>query len=225
MVLSVAVFFSLIAWDYLVQHGQWSRGVLLSTWVAATILLPLTFGWVRRSFVRMGHWGAPLIIIGARGAAQRLIRLMSNNPKLGYVPVGILDLDSGLAGTELNGVPVVGGVRGAGYWAKRVKTAAVAMPELEGTQLAQMSARLPFPQVLLLPEYQGIQTSWISTRDLNGVLGLEVKKKSLAAPKPDVEKGDRYRGSRGASDFQPAAAVVRLHRDHDRQSRQSVLPA
>jgi len=144
------VFFSLIAWDYLVQHGQWSRGVLLSTWVAATILLPLTFGWVRRSFVRMGHWGAPLIIIGARGAAQRLIRLMSNNPKLGYVPVGILDLDSGLAGTELNGVPVVGGVRGAGYWAKRVKTAAVAMPELEGTQLAQMSARLPFPQVPLL---------------------------------------------------------------------------
>ncbi|NBP72635.1 MAG: hypothetical protein EBU57_05595 [Alphaproteobacteria bacterium] len=104
---------------------------------------------------------------------------MSNNPKLGYVPVGILDLDSGLAGTELNGVPVVGGVRGAGYWAKRVKTDAVAMPELEGTQLAQMSARLPFPQVLLLPEYQGIQTSWISTRDLNGVLGLEVKKNLL----------------------------------------------
>jgi hypothetical protein len=124
---------------------------------------------------------------------------MSNNPKLGYVPAGILDLDSGLAGTELNGVPVVGGVRDAGYWAKRVKTAAVAMPELEGTQLAQMSARLPFPQVLLLPEYQGIQTSWISTRDLNGVLGLEVKKNLLLR---------RNRMLKSATDIAGAGALL-----------------
>lgn len=176
---TAAVFFSLIAWDYLVQHGQWSRGVLLSTWLVATILLPLTFSAMRRMLVRTGHWGAPVIIIGARGAAQRLIGIMSNNPKLGYVPIGILDFDSALAGTELDGVPVVGGVQDAAYWARHVKTAAVAMPELEGEQLAELSARLPFPQVLLLPEYRGIQTSWISPRDLNGVLGLEVKKNLL----------------------------------------------
>jgi lipopolysaccharide/colanic/teichoic acid biosynthesis glycosyltransferase len=60
-----------------------------------------------------------------------------------------------------------------------VKICAVAMPELDGFEIAELSARLPFPHVLLMPELGGLQSAWVSTRDLGGVLGLEIKKNLL----------------------------------------------
>tara|TARA_R110000868_G_scaffold99535_3_gene273908 strand:+ start:4272 stop:5708 length:1437 start_codon:yes stop_codon:yes gene_type:complete len=177
--MTTVVFASLIGWDYLVQQGQWSRGVLLATWAIAIVLLPLVFGATRRLFVRSGIWGTPLLLIGARGAAEQLIQIIARDDKIGYTPIGILDFDSALVGTDIDGVPVIGTVKDADWWARRIKTAAVAMPELNGDQIAELCAKLPFPQVLILPEFRELQTSWVTPRDMNGVLVLDVKKNLL----------------------------------------------
>ena len=39
--------------------------------------------------------------------------------------------------------------------------------------------RLPFPHVVLMPNFGTLPSAWISPRDVGGALGLEVKKKLL----------------------------------------------
>jgi len=173
------VFSSLLAWDYLAQDGSWSRGILLITWLFATILPPILFAWLRTAFVRAGQWGTPVIVIGARAAGERLIRALTRDRRLGLVPVGILDPDPGLAGRMIADIPVIGGATEADELARSIRICAVAMPELDGHEIAELSARLPFPRVLLMPELGGLQSAWVSTRDLGGVLGLEIKKNLL----------------------------------------------
>ncbi|NKB21215.1 MAG: exopolysaccharide biosynthesis polyprenyl glycosylphosphotransferase [Alphaproteobacteria bacterium] len=173
------VFSSLLIWDYLAQDGAWSRGILLATWLFAAILLPLTYGLLRKVLVGIGKWGVPIIVVGARDAGAAIIILLKNDLRLGLRPVGVLDFDSSLVGNEVGGVPVVGTIATARQLANSVKICAVAMPELNGGQLAELSAKLPFPRIILLPDFGSLQSTWITPRDLGGVLGLEVKKNLL----------------------------------------------
>jgi FlaA1/EpsC-like NDP-sugar epimerase len=166
------VFSSLLIWDYLAQDGAWSRGILLGTWLFAAILLPFSYGILRNVLIRFEKWGVPIIVVGARDAGAALIILLRNDQRLGLKPIGILDYDSTLVGETVVGVPVIGTIASAPQFAKEVDLCAVAMPELNGGQLAQLSSRLPFPRVILLPDFGSLQSTWISPRDLGGTLAL-----------------------------------------------------
>jgi Undecaprenyl-phosphate galactose phosphotransferase WbaP len=179
VVATAIVFASLLAWDYLAQGGTWSRGVLLATWAIATLCVPTIAATVQNALIRAGKWGMPVIVIGARDAGARLVAALRNHPRLGLVPVGFLDYDAGLIGSTVAGVRVLGPVASAEAYSHDVKVAALALPELAGPQLAYLSAKLPFAHVILLPDLSGLQTSWVSPRDLGGMLGLEVKKNLL----------------------------------------------
>ena len=173
------VFSSLLIWDYLAQDGSWSRGIILATWAFATLLVPVAFAWLRYAFIRLNLWGMPVAVIGARVAGHDLIMALSGEPKLGLRPVVVMDYDSSLKGAMVAGVPVVGTIEEAPRLARFISTCAVAMPELSGEQLAELSRRLPFPHIVLLPDLHGLPSAWVQPRDLGGVLGLEVKKNLL----------------------------------------------
>ena len=53
------------------------------------------------------------------------------------------------------------------------------MPELTGAQIADLSAHLPFPRIILIPEFEGLPSTWVTARDVGGLLTLEVKKNLL----------------------------------------------
>jgi Undecaprenyl-phosphate galactose phosphotransferase WbaP len=57
--------------------------------------------------------------------------------------------------------------------------AVLAMPGAGRERLVQLLETLPFPQVVLVPDLFGLQSLWVSSRDLGGVLALEVKKNLL----------------------------------------------
>jgi lipopolysaccharide/colanic/teichoic acid biosynthesis glycosyltransferase len=63
--------------------------------------------------------------------------------------------------------------------AKTIKVCAIAMPKVEGQKLADLSGRLPFPHVVLLPNVGNLPSAWVSPRDVGGALGLEIKKNLL----------------------------------------------
>lgn len=176
---TTVVFSSLIAWDYVVQDGSWSRGILIATWLIALVLGPVAASFARNVLVRLGMWGAPLVIIGAGAAGQELARSLRSQSSLGLNPVGFLDYDPAAAGKRFDGVPVLGGLELAGDLARRVPFAAVAVAEFSGTQIAELCARLPFPHVIVMPDLAGLQSNWVSPRDFGGILGLEVKKNLL----------------------------------------------
>lgn len=67
---------------------------------------------IKEFFVKRGHGLTRVAIIGAgktgRSVAARILR----HPEIGYSLVGFIDNDSHLAGTQVEGVPVIGGNKG-----------------------------------------------------------------------------------------------------------------
>ena len=173
------VFFSLIAWDYLAQGGVWSRGVLLAAWMFSLVLVPAGAAWVRWFLIWANMWGTPVIVVGSGKAGRDVTDALNRDRKLGLVPVGFLDDDPGLAGATIGGVPVLGPVSRAGAFARRIDTAVLAMPTIGPNKLGELSAKLPFPHVVVVPDLIGFHSVWVTTRDLGGILGLEIKKNLL----------------------------------------------
>ncbi len=137
---------------------------------------------IRESLKRFGHWGEPVLIIGHGEAVPRIVRILQDNPALGWRPVAILDdVRQGTGMQGIKGVPVAGGLEKIRDFTFLVRTAIVAFPSEQTDRLVEMSERLPFPYVILMPDLAGMQTLWVSTCDLGGALGLQVRKELLIA--------------------------------------------
>src|SRR5690606_14798319 len=91
----ILVFFGILAvWDYLVYHGQWSRGMLLAAAPFALAFVPLVETLAREALVRSKVWGRPVVIVGAAKTGALIARLLQRVPSLGLVPVCFLDDDT-----------------------------------------------------------------------------------------------------------------------------------
>ncbi|NPA72529.1 MAG: exopolysaccharide biosynthesis polyprenyl glycosylphosphotransferase, partial [Gammaproteobacteria bacterium] len=174
---AIVFFFSaLTVWDYLILEGRWSHGVLIIAAVYALIILPLIESLTREILVRLGVWGTPVVIFGAAQTGHLITRLLKQNRALGLVPIAIFDDDPAKSGTNIEGIPVMGPIRIANDWANQAQIAILAMPGLQRTHTAKLMHYLKFPRIILVPDLIGLESLWVQTRDLNGILGLEVRK-------------------------------------------------
>jgi lipopolysaccharide/colanic/teichoic acid biosynthesis glycosyltransferase len=93
--------------------------------------------------------------------------------------------------SEVEGVPVVGGLSLAPVLAQRLKIhyAVMAMPGVASTKLVQIAEQVggTFSHVLLIPDLFGFASLGVPARDLGGVLGLEVRQQ-LLLPGPRFAK-------------------------------------
>jgi len=176
------VFALLLAWDYLVLEHQWSRGILLATALFAFLLPPLLDEIARNLLARAGWLGAPTLILGAGRTGEHVLRHLQLNPALGLLPLALLDDNPALYGTRLHGIPVAGPLDLANTYVPVARTAIVAMPTLSRERRAALIEQLRFSQVIVLPDLEGMQSLWITARDLGGVLGLEVRRNLLSRP-------------------------------------------
>ncbi len=183
------VFSSLLVWDYLAQNGIWSRGILLITWALAIVLVPIGFSWLRVLLIRLKKWGEPIVIIGAGEEGRRAIRAMQKAPKLGLVPVAVLDDDVGTRGRDVLSVPVVGGLDVAPDLARHVGTCAISRDDFAGGIGTVLAMTLPFPHVVVLPNIRGLQSALVEPRDFVGAIGLELKKNLLLRRNRIIKRG------------------------------------
>lgn len=173
------VFMMLLAWNYAFHDRQWSRGVLILTMLFALILAPALEAPLRKFLIARGICGVPMVILGAGSTGALVVKTLQRESDLGLLPVGILDDNPQKWGTEIHGVPVVGPLAAAEMFEGRAKLALVAMPGMGRAHLSELVQSLSFPNVIVVPDLFGIQSLWITSRDLGGVLGLEVKKNLL----------------------------------------------
>lgn len=173
------VFSVLLAWDYVFEDRQWSRGVLLCTALFALILPALLESLLRKLLIGVGLCGVPVVILGAGETGALVTRKLQKQRDLGLVPIGILDDDPEKWGSTIHNVPVSGPLVLASAFEQQARVALIAMPELDRDRLAALVHRLSFPSVIVVPDLPGLQTLWITSRDLGGVLGLELKKNLL----------------------------------------------
>jgi len=155
-----------------------SRGGFFFAWALSLALAPAGRWFCGQTFGRRSWWGVPVVILGAGETGRRVIRNLGMNRVLGYRPLVCLDDDPGKHG-DCAGVPVTGFLSDAADLAAeyRIRYAIVAMP---GMPRAALTAHLrhwarTFPNILIIPDLFGIASLWIETRDLGGVLGLEIR--------------------------------------------------
>lgn len=174
-----SIFIVLLTWNYAFQDHQWSRGVLLLTMFFALILAPALESPLRRALIRHGILGVPMVVLGGGSTGAMVVKTLKKESDLGLVPVGILDDNPSKWGSEIHGVPVVGPLSAAEAFAGRAKVALVALPGISRAHLSELVQDLSFANIIIVPDLFGIQSLWITSRDLGGVLGLEVKKNLL----------------------------------------------
>ena len=172
-------FASLGMWDNLVLRGGWSRGIELSSLVFALVLSQLLEIAVISLLMHYGRWGTPVLVLSSDGAGSRLAESLVRRQALGMVPIGLLENRRETWGTVAGGVPVLGPVSLAPGYAAYARTAIVAMPNLPHAQLTTLVQSLPFPTVVLAPDLPGVQSLWVTPRDLGGTLGLELRRNLL----------------------------------------------
>lgn len=173
------VFMVLLTWNYAFEDGEWSRGVLLLTMFFALLLAPALEAPVRTLLIERGICGVPVLILGAGKTGARVAKTLQKERDLGFVPVGMMDDDPGKWGTTIHGVPVFGPLSMAESLAGQAKVALIAIPGLQRERLSSLVQHLSFPNVIVIPDLFGIQSLWITSRDIGGVLGLEVRKNLL----------------------------------------------
>jgi Undecaprenyl-phosphate galactose phosphotransferase WbaP len=173
------VFGGLVAWDNIIARGVLSRGVLLATLVFALVLPPLAESLARKALVARQRWGIPVVIIGAGSTGRLIVRTLLSEPQFGLVPIAFLDNRPDAWNQALEGVPVAGPLGLAQDFEHRAEAAIVALADLDRDDVASLLQELNFPRVIVIPQFSGVASLWVTARDLGGCLGLEIKKNLL----------------------------------------------
>jgi Undecaprenyl-phosphate galactose phosphotransferase WbaP len=166
----------------LLRETDFSRGVMLAGWAFSVTLVPLLRATLKSLCSCRQWWGVPVLVFGTEEAGRRVVASLRAQPELGLKPVAFLDDDED-APQECCGVPVAGPLSIAPGLGRRLKVhhALVAMPSLKREELLRVLERMGtvFSHVIVMPDLLGMASLWVSTRDLGGELGLEVRQNLL----------------------------------------------
>jgi len=173
---TLAMFGGLVAWDSVVARGVLSRGVLLATFLFALVLPPLAESAMRALLVRRERWGMPVVILGAGGTGRAVVKTLMQQPQLGLNPVAILDNHPASWNCAVEDVPVVGPLGLAPDFEQRAEAAIVALADLGKEDAASLLQELNYPRLIVVPDLAGVESLWVTARDLGGSLGFEIKK-------------------------------------------------
>jgi Undecaprenyl-phosphate galactose phosphotransferase WbaP len=176
---TLLVFSVLLWWNSLFEQAQWSRGILLGTMLFSLILPPLFEAIVRAGLAKAGKSGMPVVVLGADRSGCLVLERLQQQPALGLLPIAVLDDDHRKWGKMIHGVPVMGPLSTASKYCGQAKAAIVTLAEIDHDRLLQIVQGLAFPSVIVVPNLIGLQTLWTVSRDLGGVLGIELRKNLL----------------------------------------------
>ncbi|MBN9656853.1 MAG: undecaprenyl-phosphate galactose phosphotransferase WbaP [Acidobacteria bacterium] len=163
----------------------YSRLALLLAWLLTMVFSPCLRQSARYSLGKAGCWGARAVVLGCGEAGRNLATALAAQPSLGFEVVAILDTRpdaspsrESQAAAGLEQAPALAIETGATY-------AILAMPQVSGSQLTTLIERYlwPYRHVLILPGLFGISSLDTATREVAGVLGVEVSHR-LICPAP-----------------------------------------
>jgi Undecaprenyl-phosphate galactose phosphotransferase WbaP len=174
------IFFMIfITFSFLSNESGRSRGILLITLIIALILPSIFQSLFRNILIRNNLWGMPVIVLGAGKTGEHIINSLLRDTVLGFRPIAIYDDDRNKWESKINGVPVVGALKLAGESSGGVTCALIAIQGASRELLIDLVRRLPFFNVIIVPDLIGLQSLWVETRDLGGTIGLEIQKNLL----------------------------------------------
>jgi len=177
-------FLLLAAIVFLSKHSErYSRGIFLMAWSMALVAVPVLRTAFRLAGCKLGIWGVPAIILGAGNTGQTVADTLLSKPTLGLKPTLFLDDDPDKIGSTFQGIPVLGPLDFASSLTSEHHSAVavLAFPSIDRERLKTVIDKYTcqFRRVILIPDLLGISNLWVSTADLGGILGLDIRHKLL----------------------------------------------
>ncbi|MBA2443317.1 MAG: undecaprenyl-phosphate galactose phosphotransferase WbaP [Rubrobacter sp.] len=159
--------------------GSLSRLLLVLNFLGLLLLAPLARNLVKRTLLRAGVWGKPVVILGAQEVGAQLLRTLQREWPLGLRPVEVFDNHRVPEGGMLEGVRYGGRLEESMKVARDrgIDTAIFAMPHTRREHLAPLvsAASTSFRCVVVMPNLGGITNSAVTARDFAGSFGVEIK--------------------------------------------------
>jgi Undecaprenyl-phosphate galactose phosphotransferase WbaP len=174
------VFMLLFGWYYATQGMLWPLGAAAPMFLLAVVLPLVGESVVRSVLIRLGLWGVPAVVIGAGPIGQQVVRILQQAPELGLRPVGFFDDRHAADGKPPAGVqslPLLGSIADSAKYSGRIETAIVTTPsEAPDTAVAM---QLGYRDIIVVPDLRELPTLWVQSRDLNGLMGLQMRRNLL----------------------------------------------
>jgi len=151
-----------------------SRITFLSTYLIATVLVPVGRVVVKHVLSAMNIWGVPVAIYGDRETVPDVVAALRCDRALGFMPQVVLS-DDYRHGEIASGLPVLGGLR---HTTRRAPVAVVALPSLGRGQLIHLleGPMAVYNKILLVPDLKNAPSLWVRPCDLQGILALEIQR-------------------------------------------------
>jgi Undecaprenyl-phosphate galactose phosphotransferase WbaP len=150
----------------------YSRMAFMIAWTASLVAVPLFRFTLLSAVSGLSWWGEPTVIFGTARQARLTAQLTSRAFSLGYRIVGIVTPDLSLAGSRLEGLPVLGGLEQAEALARAGVSTVLVWNSL---RLSRIRVRLQdhFRHVVLIHDAEELPTEYACIRNLGGLLGIE----------------------------------------------------
>lgn len=159
-----------------------SRLAFLYSVVLSLILLPTGRAIVRKVFGNKNWWGIPVIVIGAGNTGESIIKSLKKNNQIGLRPIIAIDDNVDKWG-YFKGVPVIGGLDVIPELTERlqIEHAIIAMPKVTSKRQHEIIAKYSdyFEHTLVIPDLFAFSSLWVSSKEVGGILGLEVQKRLI----------------------------------------------
>jgi FlaA1/EpsC-like NDP-sugar epimerase len=170
----VFVLLAIVTSSFRAAQHQLTWTLLLALGISVG-MLPLFRSVVRRTFAARNWWGHPAIVFGAGRMAEDIVATMAELPGLGLKAVALIDERK--SGGQVLGIPVLRSFEHVLPWLGGCRPYAVfATEDLSAHDPAKLADRYRahFSHILIVPNLKGIRTGRAVSKNLNGLLGLEM---------------------------------------------------
>ncbi len=160
------------------QSAETSRFTLVVGFVASVPLIPLFRTIVKRTLIARDLWGVPTVVYGGGEPARRVVHALKEECGLGYRLVGIFDENEEMWGDAIEGVPILGPTDQS---ISQASVAILAMPHAPASHIRELldGPMSHYRQVVIVPDLIDMPTLWVKSRNLAGILGLEIASRLL----------------------------------------------
>jgi Undecaprenyl-phosphate galactose phosphotransferase WbaP len=154
-----------------------SRIAFIAAYLLAVVLVPLGRFAAKQGLAALNLWGVPTVIYGDRKSIPVLADVLRRDRSLGYCPKAVLS-DEYAQGEIAAGLPVLGRLHNT---TRRMPVAVVALPDMPRRDLIHLleGPLQTYQTILLVPDLQDAPSLWVKPCDLQGILGLEIRRNLL----------------------------------------------
>lgn len=155
------------------RTNEVSRLNLTVAMIISLVALPAARLQAKRVLIRIGQWGIPSVVYGSGEAAVQTVRWLLNEKGFGYHPIGVFDDDLGAGVSSVEGIPVLGR---SNEYTHSAPVAVLVVPSLGKSRSMDLleGALSRYRTVVVIPDMFEAPSLWVRTRDLNGILALEI---------------------------------------------------